>query len=312
MVDIGAYYNTNQMHEHETVLEINSLTKKFGNVTAVRNISFEIKKQEIFGFVGPNGAGKSTTINCLVDCLRPTTGKINIFGMDSKKDAVEIHRRIGFFSGTMDLYNNLTVNQYFNYMRSLQGKGSKSYTQQLSKRLQINTNRKIRQLSRGNSIKVGLVAALMHKPELLILDEPTTGLDPLIQQQFYKLLKQHQKSGGTTFISSHILPEVELLCDRVGFINNGHLLEVATLESLRVKSIREVYITFAEAVKPSYFNSIKGVKQVKVDRQFATIHVEGSLDPLIKKIAKQTVINIVSRDLDLDEVFLKFYGKKRK
>lgn len=295
-----------------TVLEVQSLSKSFKDTMAVRNISFSLQRGEVFGFLGPNGAGKSTTIRCILDIIRPSKGSIKLFGQDSTRDAVVAHKQVGYAANDMELYTNLTGEQYLRFMGHLQSQYNKTYVHSLSKKLQANLHKRIGELSRGNAIKIGLIAAMAHKPDLLILDEPTTGLDPLIQQQFAKLIEEHKKRGGTAFISSHVLPEVEQLCDRVGFINNGHLIEVATLDSLRVKSVREVHVTFAEPVKATELRKIKGVKEVGVDGRFATISIEGQLDALIKGLAQHTVVNLVSRDLDLEEVFLRFYGKRKR
>jgi len=206
------------------VIQIKHVTKMYGKERGVLDITLNIPKGSVFGFLGPNGAGKTTTISMLVDLIRPTEGNIKIFGLDSKDESYAIRNKLGYLGGDMVLEEGLTGWQQLKYFGKLRGNFDKNYIIELAKRLDCDLNRKIKHLSRGNRQKISLVSALMHKPELLVLDEPTSGLDPLIQEEFHQIIYDHKKQGKTVFISSHILSEVEVLCDHVAFVREGRLI----------------------------------------------------------------------------------------
>ena len=222
---------------------------------------------------------------------------------------ISIHKRVGYLTGEMDYYENLTGRQYIKYMSHLQGRYDEKEVAKLSKRLKATLDKKIRTLSRGNKQKIGLIVAFQHKPELLIMDEPTSGLDPILQREFVDMVFEHKKAGGTTFISSHFLMEVEQLCDLVGFINKGRMVEVLTLEKLHERSIHEFDIVFGEPASKTMLAGVKGVKEVKIEGNFLHCHIAGSVDSLIKKIGKYPIRSLRTRELDLEEIFLKMYGK---
>jgi ABC-2 type transport system ATP-binding protein len=294
------------------VIDINKLTKYYGKTRGIENLSLSVEQGEFFGFLGPNGAGKSTTIATLMDFLRPTSGSIEILGLDSVKDTTAIKSQVGYLAGDLELYGKLTGHQILEYLANLRGKVDRSYMHELSEQLEAVLNRPFAHLSRGNKQKIGLIQAMMHHPQLLILDEPTSGLDPLVQQSFYHILADYKKAGGSVFMSSHILPEVDRLCDRVGIIREGKLIDVIDLPTLRKQAVRRLEIRFAGPVKAEAFRKLPGVEHVHVDGNSLHAQVVGSLDKLVKTAGKYEVVDIVSHEPDLEEVFLRFYRKGSK
>ena len=290
-------------------VEIKDLSKQFGNLTALKDVNLTVKEGEIFGFLGPNGAGKTTTIRAMLNLVHPTSGSIEILGYDSVNNYKELHKHIGYLAGDMSMYDNLRADQYIGYMAHLHGDVESGQIAILAGKLQADLKPKIKHLSRGNKQKIGLIAAMMHKPKLLIMDEPTTGLDPLIQEAFYELLADHQASGGTTFMSSHNLSEVQKVCDRVGFIRNGELVEVSTVKKLRTSTMQEFEVHFAKAPDHDAFKAYKTMKDVHFDDSVMTCTVSGDLNEFIKALGKHDVISIANRELELEEVFMKFYGE---
>lgn len=293
----------------DKAISIVALSRKYDNHWAIKGIDVEVPRGSIYGFLGPNGAGKTTTIRCMMNFIAPSKGIINILGMDSQDDTKMIHKRVGYLTGEMDYYENLTGRQYIKYMSHLQGKYDEKEVRRLSKRLKATLDQKIRTLSRGNKQKIGLITAFQHKPELLILDEPTSGLDPILQREFIDMVFEHKKSGGTTFISSHFLMEVEQMCDLVGFINKGRMVEVLTLEKLHERSIHEFDVLFNQSANKKMLEGVKGVKEIKIEGNFLHCHIAGSVDSFIKKISKYPIRSLRTRELDLEEIFLKMYGK---
>lgn len=293
----------------DKAISIVALSRQFGKRWAIRGIDVEVPRGTIYGFLGPNGAGKTTTIRCMMNFIKPTKGIVNILGMDSQDDTKMIHKRVGYLTGEMDYYENLTGRQYIKYMAHLQGKYDQKEVGKLSKRLKATLDQKIRTLSRGNKQKIGLISAFQHKPELLIMDEPTSGLDPILQREFVDMVFEHKKAGGTTFISSHFLMEVEQMCDVVGFINKGQIVEVMTLEKLHERSIHEFDIVFTVPADKKMLTGVKGVKEIKIDGNLLHCHIAGSVDSLIKNIGKYPIRSLRTRELDLEEIFLKMYGK---
>ncbi|HEX9897057.1 MAG TPA: ABC transporter ATP-binding protein [Dehalococcoidales bacterium] len=296
------------MNEDNAVLRTSHLTKYYGKQCGVEDISLEVRKGEVFGYLGPNGAGKTTTIRTLLDFIRPTRGAATIFGFDSRLGSVETRRRIGYLPGELSMYSNLTGDELLRYVASLRGGIDLSYAIELAKRMDCDLTRHLKTLSHGNRQKIGLVQAFMHKPQLIILDEPTIGLDPLMQQEFYRLIAEARTDGRTVFLSSHILPEVERVCDRVGIIREGKLAAVETVETLKSRALRRLEIHFARTVPQESFTSVSGVRDVMVRDSVLSCTVIGSLDALIKTAARFEVVNIVSHEPSLEEVFLTYYG----
>ena len=288
---------------------IKGLEKSYGSFQALFGVDLEVNQGEILGFLGPNGAGKTTTIRCLLDQIRPQAGEIRVLGLDPQKDPVKVQRRTGYLPGELRLEDSLRVNQYLRYLKELRGNQiDERYLKGLIERLELDTSRRIRNLSSGNKQKVGVVQALMHQPELLILDEPTSGLDPLIQQEVYQLLREAQSRGTTVFFSSHILSEVEVLADRVAIIRRGVIVEKSTPGKLMEMSIRQVNIRFLERIDPAPLKGIPGVKLIsETSRDQISLQVEGNLDQLIKTLAQFPVKDLSTTSHSLEEIFLKYY-----
>jgi len=290
-------------------VEIKNLSKQFGNLTALKDINLTVKPGEVFGFLGPNGAGKTTTIRAMLNLIHPTSGSISILDLDSRKDYKELHKHIGYLAGDMSMYDNLRAEQYIGYMANLHGDVETGQIAILAGKLHADLKPRIKHMSRGNKQKIGLIAAMMHKPQLLIMDEPTTGLDPLMQEVFYQLLTEHTQTGGTTFMSSHNLTEIQRVCDRVAFIRNGELVEVNKVSSLRTSSVQEFEIHFAKNVPDDIFKGARSVHDVAVDGDTLTCVVKGHLNEFIAVLGKHDVVRISNRELELEEVFMKLYGE---
>jgi ABC-2 type transport system ATP-binding protein len=289
------------------VIETEGLTKYYGRSRGIIDVSLQVEPGEIFGFLGPNGAGKTTTIRLLLDLIRPTRGHARVLGLDPQRDGVEVRRRVGYLPGELALYPDLTGQQVLEYTAHLHNGVPRGEIARLAERLEADLRRPIRTLSHGNRQKIGIILALMHRPELLILDEPTMGLDPLMQQALYELLEEVRRDGRTIFFSSHILPEVERLCDRVGILREGRLVAVETVSDLKGVAVRRMDMVFERPVDPEPFRAIPGVREVTASGSTLHVAVQGSLDPLIKAAAQHTVLNIVTYEPNLEEAFLAFY-----
>lgn len=289
-------------------IEIKGLKKYFSQVHAVDGVTFDVKQGEAFGFLGPNGAGKTTTIRCLMDFIRPTEGSVTILGKDAHKDSVELKSKIGYLPGNVRLNSNWTGKEHVQFVEGIRGTEHQGY--EIAKRLDLDLSKKFKTLSSGNKQKLGIVLALMHEPELLIMDEPTVGLDPLLQNEIYEMLTDLKKKGTTIFISSHNLPEVEKICDRVGIIKQGKMVAVETLKELSGKRLHKVELRFADKIKKSEFN-FDGVENIEEIPAGLTFSVGGDVNPVLKKLAQLNVTDISISHADLEEVFLKFYEKDK-
>lgn len=292
---------------NDSAIITEGLTKHYGDVRALEDLDLEIARGEIFGFLGPNGAGKTTTMRTILDLIRPTAGTAKILEMDSHDDAVEIRRHIGYVPGDLALYPRLTGKELLTYFANLRGGVDWSYVDDLAERLTSDLTRKIGNLSSGNRQKVGLIQAFMNKPEVLILDEPSSGLDPLVQQDFQAILREIAAEGRTVFLSSHTLSEVERVADRVGIIREGRLVVVDTMEALKDKAIRRVTLHFGAPVDESVFADVAGVRHVSVSGPNATISFEGPMSELLKAATNHDVVNLTSSEADLEEIFLTYY-----
>ena len=290
------------------VVRAQGLTKLYGRERGVVGLDFEIEAGEVFGFLGPNGAGKTTTIRLLLDLIRPTSGRVELFGVEPKRSP-SLRRRLGYLPGDLRLYERLTARELFTYFARLRGLGDLGTAPVLSERLDLELDRPLGALSKGNRQKVGLVQAFMHRPELLILDEPTSGLDPLVQQTFYELVAETRVEGATVFLSSHVLPEVQHVADRVALVREGTLVVVAGVEELRARARARVSVTFAGPPPEGAFAGIAGVEEL--GRQNHTVHfvLSGEADGLVKALALHHVVAIDSREADLEDVFLSLYRR---
>ena len=288
-------------------LELHDVTKTYGKSRGIDNISLSIKQGEVFGFLGPNGAGKSTTINTMLDLLRPNSGSISIFGLDSHDDSVAIRHKIGYLSGDMATDPTLTGKQYLSYAAHLHGGVESKKIKELVSRLNCETDKKIKQLSRGNRQKVGLVAALMHDPDLLILDEPTSGLDPLVQGQFNQIIRERKRAGKTTFMSSHVLSEVQSICDRVGFIRDGKLIRVSPLAELLENTPRHVSVVYTGAPPDSQLKTLSGVSGMSGQGSRRYFTYRGNYNELMRVLATKPIKDLQIAEPPLDELFMEYY-----
>lgn len=291
----------------KTIIQTDKLTKFYGKNRGIEDLSLEIAEGEIFGFLGPNGAGKSTTIKLLLNFIKPSSGSAKIFGLDPTTDIVDINHNIGYLPGEVHMYEQLSAQNHLNFQAKLHNNVSWEYVRELQDRLQANFHKPIKALSHGNKQKIALIGALMQKPKLLILDEPTTGLDPLMQQEFYKIIEEVNKAGTTVFVSSHILPEIERLCDRVAIIREGKLVITEEISHLKQKATRPVEVTFASTPDKKDFEKISEVKKLIVDDKTLHCEIQGSYDAFVKALAKYEVVNFLTSEPNLEQIFLGYY-----
>jgi ABC-2 type transport system ATP-binding protein len=284
------------------------LTKSYGRKRGIIDVDLEVRQGEIFGYLGPNGAGKSTTIRLLLDFIRPSRGTAEVLGQPSNGASISLRREIGYLPGELALYPRLTGRELFQYFGALRGLTDLGLADELAERLECEVDRPVRALSHGNKQKVGLIQALMHKPSLVILDEPTTGLDPLVQQEFYRILDEVRAEGRTVFLSSHILAEVERVADRVGIVREGRIAVVDAVDALKRRARRTLELQFDRPVPAEDFLRLPGVVDARLDGSFLNLTVEGSVDDIIKTASRYTVLNVLSREQDLEQVFLTYYA----
>jgi ABC-2 type transport system ATP-binding protein len=289
------------------VIKLQNLTKSYGASRGIADVSIEVQKGTIFGFLGPNGAGKTTTISILVDLLRPTSGTAEIFGKNSTEHGVEIRRQIGYLAGDMELDGSLTGRQQLEYFGAIRGMYDEKYVNELAKKLESDLSKKIKQLSRGNKQKIGLISALMHKPKLLILDEPTSGLDPLIQEQFNAIILEHKKAGNTTFISSHILSEVQELCDHVAFIKEGKIIANEPITAIAQNAPYQITIVSDDTSLAAILKKLPEVHATIAKHTSFSFTYMGDITKLLKVIAKYPIVDISITKGDLESTFMDFY-----
>jgi ABC-2 type transport system ATP-binding protein len=292
------------------IIETEQLTKSYGAHRGIIDVDLAVGQGEVFGFLGPNGAGKTTTIRLLLDLIRPTRGRATVFGLDTTRDAVAIHRRIGYLPGEFALYDRLTGGQTLEYFANLRGGVDRAYQRSLIERFDLDPSRRFREYSKGNKQKVGLVIALQHRPELLVLDEPTSGLDPLVQQTFFEVLRETVADGHTVFLSSHVLSEAEKTCDRVAIIREGRLVKVDRVDALRDIAAHQVELRFTGSVPAEEFERIAGVTNVLADDHILRMRVTGPIAPVVRAAARFELVDFVSREPGLEETFLAEYGKE--
>ena len=290
------------------VIKTERLTKRYGSHRGITELDLEVQEGEIFGFLGPNGAGKTTTMRVLLDLIRPTSGRAEVFGIETTADPVAIHRRVGYLPGEFDLYDRLTGADTLTYFANLRGGVDRDYVVELVERLDLDPSRRFREYSKGNKQKVGLIVALQHKPDLLILDEPTAGLDPLVQQTFFQIVGDAKAEGRTIFLSSHIIDEVDRTCDRVAIIREGRLVQVDRIESIRRLAFHHVELSFAVPVATTIFEGMAGVDDVAATGSMVRMRVSGPIGAVIAAAAPHGLVDVVSREPNLEDVFLAQYG----
>ena len=292
-----------------TIIATEALTKTYGGARGIDDVTLTVAEGEIFGFLGPNGAGKTTTIRTLMGLLRPTSGRATIEGLDCWAQATEIKRFIGYLPSEFSFDPGLTGAQILTYLGNLRGGVDRAHLRQLVERLELDLGKRFREYSRGNKQKVGLVQAFMHRPRLLVLDEPTGGLDPLNQQTFYDLAHEAHADGATVFLSSHILPEVEHICQRVGIIREGRLVTIDQVATLKDLKQRVVEVTFPAPASPDWFAGVPGVREATPadGGHLLRLTVQGDLRDILHVAASHDATNLVAHEPSLEEIFLRFY-----
>jgi ABC-2 type transport system ATP-binding protein len=293
----------------DPVIRTNGLTKFYGKSRGIVGLDLEVRPGEIFGYLGPNGAGKTTTIRLLLDLIRPTEGRAEVFRIDSHREGLAIRHRVGYLPGELRLYGSVSAQELFSYFGHLRHRFDPIDTARIAEALDLDTTREIRTLSHGNRQKVGLVQALMGRPEIVILDEPTQGLDPFVQLAFYRLLDEVRADGRTVFMSSHVLPEIERTCDRVGIVREGRLLAVERVADLKARALRRLELRFDAPVPAAAFADVDGVRDVRVDGAIVTCTVVGPVAGLFRAAADLPLVDVLSIESSLEEIFLAYFGE---
>jgi ABC-2 type transport system ATP-binding protein len=293
----------------EAVVVTRRLTKRYGDTAALDGLDLDVPPGCIFGYLGANGAGKTTTIRLLLDLLRPSSGSVQVFGLDPARHRREVLRRVGYLPGDFAADKGLTAGQYLDYVANLRGGVDRHEIELLAKRFELGLDRRIGALSHGNRQKVGIIQACMHHPDLLVLDEPTSGLDPIMQHEFLQLLREQRDRGGTVFLSSHVLTEVEEVADLIGVIRRGHLVTVTSVADLKRRTRRRVDLTFAPGVEPPIvaLTRTANVRDVEQLEGAVRVEVEGSMSDLFRVAAPYGIERAVSNEVDLEEMFLRYY-----
>jgi ABC-2 type transport system ATP-binding protein len=290
-------------------IETYGLSKTYGRtLPALVGLDLRVERGEVFGYLGPNGAGKSTTIRLLLGLIHPSAGRALLLGLDAQRDGVVSRRNVGYLPGDLRLADRLTGREQLDSLARLRGGVDEPLREELCRRLDVDLDRPIRQLSKGNRQKIGIVQAFMHRPDLVVLDEPTTGLDPLLQAEVRRLLRETAADGRTVFLSSHSLDEVQHVADRVGVLRSGRLVSIDAVEHLRERSLRHVTATFAVPVDPERLRALDGVRVNGVDGTTIRLSApETAMDVLIKELARHPLVDLVSQPADLEEIFLELY-----
>jgi polyether ionophore transport system ATP-binding protein len=292
----------------DIAIRFEGLSKVFGDLTALAPLDMEVIRGEVMGYLGPNGAGKTTTIRLLLGLIKPTSGSSSIFGMDCQRQKVEVHRRAAYIPSEASLWPSLTGEETLHLLGQVHGQIDAAYRDELAERFKFDPSKKVRAYSHGNRQKISIIAALMTRADLLIMDEPTIGLDPLMEQVFRECVQEARSNGQTVFLSSHILAEVEALCDRLAILRSGKLTELGTLAEMRHLSSMKVEATFDG--NPPDITGITGVTEVKVWDHQLTCQVRGDVAPLVSALAVAQPKTLVSREPSLEELFLALYGEE--
>ncbi len=296
--------------EPELAIESHQLTKFYGKSRGVVDLDLDVHRGEIYGFVGPNGAGKSTTVRLLLNLIRPTRGSATILGMDAHRHSKDVRARLGYLPAELRMYENLTGKQLLRFFGNVRGVTDTTYMYEIAERLSAELGRRIGTLSRGNKQKIGVVQALMHRPDLILFDEATSGLDPLMQQELYAILDEYREQGGTVFFSSHYLDEVERICDRVGVIREGTLILSDTLEAIQEKHVRRLRLEFAEPPPADILTGLSGVQKESQDGTTVLALVQDNLAGALKEAARYTVVDIEYEERRLEDIFLQYYDTR--
>jgi ABC-2 type transport system ATP-binding protein len=287
------------------------LTKDYGLGRGLFDLNLQVPPQEVFGYLGPNGAGKTTTIRLLMGMIRPTIGSAYIFGLDCVREAVEVKRKVGYLPGDIPQFGSLRGSEIVAYLGGMRGGVDHNRVRVIAERFDLDLGRRFREYSSGNKQKLAIVLAFMHKPDLLILDEPTSGLDPLNQQEFYALLREARDEGATVFLSSHVLSEVQRVCDRVGIIRDGRLITLSELDELRRIQLHRVEIDFSDESSVPEEAIRAAAEDVQVRDRHVTCTVSGSFDPLLNALRSSHVVDLVSTEPSLEEIFLSYFAESK-
>ncbi len=288
-------------------ISLKELTKSFGDFNAVDSISLDIQEGEIYGFLGPNGAGKSTTIRAILNFIRPTKGKIEVFSLDSVNNSTEIKKHIGYLAGSAEVYEEMRVERALRYFANLKGVNCDKEIKSLSRKFKLDLTKKVGDLSKGNLQKVALIQAFMHNPQLLILDEPTSGLDPLMKEVFYKLIKSKASKGATIFLSSHDLLEVQKVCHKLAIIKDGKIIAVEDLTQNSRLNTTNYEITLSKPIKKVELEKVKSIVRSRVSGKKVTIATKGDLTALFRKLSKYGIVKISEKKITLEDLFLHYY-----
>ena len=301
------------MSVSDPAIEIEGLTKDYGAGHGLFDLRLAIDSGDVFGFLGPNGAGKTTTIRLLMGMIRPTAGSARVFGLDCRRQSAAVKRKVGYLPGELAQFGGLRGSEVVSYLGGLRGGFDHQLARQIAESFDLDLGRRFREYSRGNKQKLGILLAFMHRPQLLILDEPTGGLDPLNQQQFYRLVLRAKSEGATIFLSSHILSEVEHVCDRVGIIRHGRLVKVAEMDELHDIRLHHVEIQFAGDPPLATLSALPGIERPpELEGDTVTLTLRGSFEPMMAALAGSRVLNLISHEPSLEEVFLAYYRDEEK
>jgi len=287
-------------------IETKKLTKFYGKVCGIKDLDLTVKEGEILGFIGPNGAGKSTTVRVLLSLIYPTSGSATIFGKDIRQHGPEIRKEVGYLPSEVFYYDSMRVKDLLKYSASFYEKDCTKRIEEIASLLKLDLDKKIDDLSYGNKKKVGIVQGLLHSPKLIILDEPTGGLDPLMQKHFFDLLRQENENGTTIFFSSHILSEVQKLCDRVAIIKDGELIKVESMDDLTESSTRRFHLTLKQPAEQSAFE-LPGITDLNIDQQHVNFLYRGDINAIAAKVMKFDLVDLLVEEPDLEEIFMHYY-----
>lgn len=294
---------------NENIIETEGLTKYYGHILGIKDLNLQVKRGEIFGYLGPNGAGKTTTIKLLLDLIHPTKGKVKIFGLDAHRDSLEIRKIIGYMTVDFNLYENMTGEEFLIFCQSFYSNKDKRFKEKLIKKFEIKIEGKIKTYSHGTKQKLALAQALLHQPELLILDEPTIGLDPLMQNEFLNLIKEQKSEGKTIFMSSHILSEVEKICDRVGILKKGTLIVTKNINELKRTTERTLRVVFQKEV-PEKELEMEGITKIEKEGNKYILTITGNEEQILKKINSYPLFSLNFEEADLEDIFLRYFKNK--
>jgi ABC-2 type transport system ATP-binding protein len=291
------------------VIQCEGLTKTFGHTQALSDLTLEVEAGEVFGYLGPNGAGKTTTLRLVMGLIRPTAGRVSVLGRNAWHDAVEVHRRVGYVPGEVALYDRMSGADHVEYLSNLHDVRERGWATELAQGLDLDLRRPARELSKGNRQKLALVLALMGRPELLVLDEPTGGLDPMVQRAVQTLLLDHVRQGGAVLLSSHVLGEVQRVADRIGVLRAGRLVAVERLDVLRTKSLHHVEAQFADVVPADLLEGVPGLRDLEIEPTSVRCSVpQSSIDAVVKVVSRHQLVDFACAEAELEETFLAYYG----